>query len=69
MKDRNIIFQLLIDKVKLVKEIVLKGLKKIVDKENENTYKFYPLTANSTIKLSDDYRKCHWSTLLIETQK
>ena len=53
MKDRNIIFQLLIDKVKLVKEIVLKGLKKIVDKENENTYKFYPLTANSTIKLSD----------------
>jgi len=32
MKDRNIIFQLLIDKVKLVKEIVLKGLKKIVDK-------------------------------------
>lgn len=53
MKDRNIIFQLLIDKVKLVKEIVLKGLKKIVDKENENIYKFYPLTANSTIKLSD----------------
>lgn len=53
MKDRNIRFQLLIDKVKLVKEIVLKGSKKLVDKENENIYKFYPLTANSTIKLSD----------------
>ena len=53
MKDRNKIFRLLIDKVEMLKKKIFKGEKKTEDKENENIYKFYPLTANSTIKLSD----------------
>ena len=53
MKDRNKIFRLLIDKVEMLKKKIFKGEKKTEDKENENVYKFYPLTANSTIKLSD----------------
>lgn len=53
MQDRNKRFRLLIDKIKLFIKIFLKGVKKSENKENENIYKFYPLTANSTIKLSD----------------
>lgn len=53
MQDRNKRFQLLIDKIKLFMKIILKGVKKSENKENKNIYKFYPLTANSTIKLSD----------------
>lgn len=53
MKDRNKIFRLLIDKVEMLKKKIFKGEKKTEDKENENIYKFYPLTANSAIKLSD----------------
>lgn len=53
MQDRNKRFQLLIDKIKLFMKIILKGVKKSENKENENNYKFYPLTANSTIILSD----------------
>ena len=53
MQDRNKRFRLLIDKIKLFKKKNLKGVEKSENKENEKIYKFYPLTANSTIKLSD----------------
>ena len=53
MQDRIKRFRLLIDKIKLFIKIILKGVKKSENKENENIYKFYPLTANSTIKVSD----------------
>lgn len=53
MQDRNKRIHLIINKIKLIKNKLSNTNKKSEEKGNEKIFKFYPLTANSNIELSD----------------